>query len=59
MEPEKILVIDDEESMRHMLEIMLEKEGYKAVAVQGGEEGVERLEKEIFDLILCDIRMPG
>ena len=59
MESKKILIIDDEEGMRHMLKLMLEREGYKAVTAEKGEEGLEILEKEIFDLILCDIRMPG
>jgi two-component system response regulator AtoC len=58
MEPKKILIIDDEEGMRDMLKVMLEKEGYEASIAEGGEEGLKRLEKEIFDLILCDIRMP-
>jgi two-component system response regulator AtoC len=59
MESKKILIVDDEEGMRHMLKLMLEREGYKAVTAEKGEEGLEILEKEIFDLILCDIRMPG
>jgi two-component system response regulator AtoC len=54
----KILIIDDEEGMRHMLKVMLEKEGYEVRIAEGGKEGLKEVEKEIFDLILCDIRMP-
>ena len=55
----KILIIDDEESMRHMLSIILKKEGYDAVSAESGRQAIKILEKEDFDFILCDIRMPG
>lgn len=55
----RILVIDDEESMRHMLSIILKKEGYDAVSIEGGQQAIKILEKEDFDFILCDIKMPG
>ncbi|MBI3752544.1 MAG: sigma-54-dependent Fis family transcriptional regulator [Deltaproteobacteria bacterium] len=55
----KILIIDDEESMRHMLSIILKKEGYDVVSVEGGAQALKVLEKEDFDFILCDIKMPG
>lgn len=54
----KILIIDDEESMRHMLSIILKKEGYDVVSTEGGRQAIKILEKEDFDFILCDIRMP-
>ena len=54
----KILIIDDEESMRHMLSIILKKEGYDAVSAESGRQAIKILEKEDFDFILCDIRMP-
>lgn len=55
----KILIIDDEESMRHMLSIILKKEGYDVVSVEGGQQALKVLDKEDFDFILCDIKMPG
>ncbi len=55
----RILVIDDEEAMRHMLSIMLRKEGYDVVCAEGAGAALEVLEKEGFEFILCDIRMPG
>ncbi len=54
----KILVIDDELSMREFLEIFLQKEGYHVESAASGEEGLERIESEKFDLIICDIMMP-
>jgi len=55
---EKILVADDEQSMREFLDIMLRKEGYKVSLASNGEEVIKLTEKDIFDLILMDIRMP-
>lgn len=55
---DKILVVDDEQSMREFLDIMLKKEGYKVSLASNGEEVLKLLEKEIFDLVLLDIRMP-
>ncbi len=55
---EKILVADDEQSMREFLDIMLKKEGYKVFLASNGEEVLKLAERDIFDLILMDIRMP-
>src|SRR3989304_3122387 len=55
----RILIIDDEESMRHMLSIILKTEGYEAVSVEGGRQALQILQKGDFDFILCDIKMPG
>ncbi len=55
---DKILVGDDEQSMREFLEIMLKKEGYKVSLASNGEEVVKLTENDLFDLVLLDIRMP-
>ena len=55
---EKILVVDDEKSMREFLEIMLRKEDYKVSLAPNGEEVLRLIERDIFDLVLLDIRMP-
>lgn len=55
----KVLIVDDESSMRHMLRLVLEKEGYRITEAAGGEEALKLLDKETFSAILCDIRMPG
>ncbi len=58
MQKDKILVADDEKSMREFLEIMLRKEGYKVTLASNGEEVLKWAEKDIFDLALLDLRMP-
>jgi two-component system response regulator AtoC len=55
----RILVIDDEESMRHMLSVILKKEGYEVSACADAASALKVLEAEEFDFVLCDIRMPG
>ena len=55
---DKILVADDEKSMREFMDIMLKKEGYKVTLASNGEEVMKLIEKDIFDLALVDIRMP-
>lgn len=54
----KVLIIDDEFSMRHMLSLLLKKEGYGVDEAEEGAEALEKLAHEEFDFILCDIRMP-
>ncbi|MFO7811455.1 MAG: sigma-54 dependent transcriptional regulator [Pelovirga sp.] len=53
-----LLIIDDEASMRHMLRLVLEEQGYRITEAANGVEALARLRKEKFDLILSDIRMP-
>lgn len=55
---EKILVVDDEQSLREVLSIMLKRAGYAVTSATDGEEAVELLQKEIFDLVITDLRMP-
>ena len=55
---DRILVADDEQSMREFLDIMLKKEGYKVSLASNGEEVVKLIDKDLFDLVLLDIRMP-
>ncbi|MBS0149967.1 MAG: sigma-54-dependent Fis family transcriptional regulator [Nitrospira sp.] len=55
---EKILVVDDEQSLREVLSIMLKRAGYAVTSATDGEDAVELLQKEIFDLVITDLRMP-
>ncbi len=55
---EKVLVVDDELSMREFLEIMLTKEGYQVHTAADGKKAITLAEKELFDLAIIDIRMP-
>jgi DNA-binding NtrC family response regulator len=54
----KILVIDDELIIRKSCEKTLIPEGYDVTSVTSGEEGLRLLEKEPFELILLDLKMP-
>jgi two-component system response regulator AtoC len=56
--PKNILVIDDEQNLRHMLTVVLKKAGYTVSSAADGKEGLTSLETKNFDLILCDVRMP-
>lgn len=54
----KILVIDDEKSIRDALSDILSEEKYEVLTAEDGEDGWSRLEQEKIDLVLCDIKMP-
>jgi two-component system response regulator AtoC len=58
MIPKRILIVDDEESFRHMLSVILIKEGYEVETSSNAEEGLRKAAASTFDQILCDIRMP-
>jgi len=55
---ERILIVDDEESICEMLSIMLEKEGYFTQAVNTAKEALSLFQKEDFDCLILDIKMP-
>ena len=54
----KILVIDDERSIRNTLQEILEYEKFKVETAIDGEEGLEKIKTNDYDVILCDIKMP-
>lgn len=54
----KILVVDDEKSMREILEIFLKNEGYTVSVADNGEKAIEAVKKDIYDLIITDMKMP-
>jgi len=55
---QRVLIIDDEKNMRHMLEIMLNRAGYATESAADGMEALQRMETSDFYFILCDMRMP-
>lgn len=55
---EKILVVDDERSMRDVLSIMLKRAGYDVTLAADGSEAIVQVGKEIFDLVITDLKMP-
>ena len=56
--PSRVLVVDDERSMRELLSIVLRREGYDVTVAENGRVAVERLEQARFDLLISDIKMP-
>jgi two-component system response regulator AtoC len=54
----KILILDDEPNMRHMLTVLVEKAGYQVTAAADGREGLDLLRHQACDFVLCDIKMP-
>ncbi len=55
----RILIIEDDQEMRSLLEDVLSEEGFQTESVSNGSEGLRKVTQEPFDLILTDIRMPG
>ena len=54
----KLLIVDDEENMRHFLKALLEQEGYNVFLAENGRAAVNLLKNEKISTTLCDIRMP-
>jgi two-component system response regulator PilR (NtrC family) len=54
----RILVVDDERSMRELLAIVLRREGYEVLLAENGKNAIATLEKEPVDLLISDIKMP-
>jgi two-component system response regulator PilR (NtrC family) len=55
----RLLVVDDEESIREFLEIMLKKEGYEVTCAEDGAKAKETLSKKTFDMVISDLQMPN
>ncbi len=55
---EKILIIDDNESVRYTLESVLEEAGFKTSAVEDGLKAIEEVKSKSYDLIICDMKLP-
>jgi two-component system response regulator PilR (NtrC family) len=54
----RILIVEDEKSMREVLKILLEGERYEVVSASDGLEGLSYLANDIFDLVITDVKMP-
>ena len=55
----RILVVEDDEEMRSLLKDFIEAEGFEIDSVGNGSEAFRILVRELFDLVITDIRMPG
>jgi len=54
----KILVVDDEMGIRSLISELLESEGFEVRAAKDGQESLDEMEREDFDLVITDIQMP-
>ena len=55
----KVLVVDDERAIRNVMKELLMDEGYQVEVAEDGAAALEKAEKDRFDVIFCDIKMPG
>jgi two-component system response regulator AtoC len=55
----RILIIDDDQEVRSSLQTVLETLGYATQTAATGEDGLHAIEQNAFDLVLCDLRLPG
>ena len=55
----KILIVDDERAIRNSLGEILTDEGYEVDTAEDGATALSKVDKERFDVIFCDIKMPG
>lgn len=55
----KVLLVEDEESIRKFVKINLEREGYTIFEAGSGEEGIEIARRELPDIVVLDIMLPG
>ncbi len=55
---DSILIVDDEKSLLDLLTVVLKKEGYRVKTCLAASRSFEILEKEEFDLLICDIKLP-
>jgi two-component system response regulator PilR (NtrC family) len=58
MKKQNILIVDDELSMREFLTLMLTKEGYSVDTAENGAEGIKKIEKNSYQLVITDVKMP-
>jgi two-component system response regulator AtoC len=56
---ERILIVEDDEALRESLQLTLAAESYEALVASGGSEALRLVEATPFDVVLCDLRMPG
>jgi len=57
--PKRLLIIDDEENMRHMLSSLLNKSGYRVDTASDGADALRMVDQTLYDFILCDLKMPN
>jgi two-component system NtrC family response regulator len=56
---QRILIVDDEENVFALCQTILEKRGHEVECASTAEEALDRLETELFDVVVTDLKMPG
>src|SRR6266540_3848753 len=56
---QKILIIDDDTSLRRVLEYNLQEEGYEVLTAADGEQGLRLFDEQGAELVITDVKMPG
>ena len=56
---DRILIVDDDDGLRESLQLVLSAEGYEAIGAANADEALAAIERAPFELVLCDLRMPG
>jgi DNA-binding NtrC family response regulator len=59
MKKSSVLLIDDDDSLRRVMEFSLTEAGHRVLTAASGEDGLRLLEKDVFDAVITDITMPG
>jgi len=54
-----VLIIDDEEEIRESIELLLNSEGFSTNSAASGEEGLKKIDENLYDLVLLDLMLPG
>ncbi|MSU21750.1 MAG: response regulator [Pedosphaera sp.] len=57
--PQRILVVDDEPSVREAIEMLLALDGHQVVTASDGEEAIDKYDPSLFDVVFTDFFMPG
>jgi len=57
--PQRVLIVDDDDSLRESLGLVLAAEGYEVLTAARADQALELLEAAPVDVVLCDVRMPG
>src|SRR5882724_674695 len=55
---QKILIVDDERSMRELLQLVFRRAGYTVVVAENGTEALERIKQDVIDIVVSDVKMP-
>lgn len=56
--PKKVLIVEDEKPLAHALELKLQHEGFEATVVHNGQECLDHIEQDTYDIVLMDLMMP-